>query len=173
MGHLVVDGKITSRFDREVAIAPGHGVIASQEVNGARVLSPPRRVGRLVRAAHAFCRRSPRVSGGQGKGARVVDPRPGLATVTTGDRDGGRRLARHSTSRCRSNNSLPRASVNVVLDRRISHLLVSLVRHDLSTVVAMCVATLDATPGIIPRMLFFRRHRQPCLAKCVASLVVM
>jgi len=40
MGHLVVDGKITSRFDREVAIAPGHGVIASQEVKGARVLSP-------------------------------------------------------------------------------------------------------------------------------------
>jgi len=35
MVHLVVDGRTTSRFDREMAMAPGHGVIASQEVKGA------------------------------------------------------------------------------------------------------------------------------------------
>jgi len=35
MVHLVVDGRITSRFDREMAMALGHGVIASHEVKGA------------------------------------------------------------------------------------------------------------------------------------------
>ena len=82
-------------------------------------------------------------------------------------------MANHSTSRCRSDNSLPRASVDGVLDRRISNLLVLLVHLGFITAVATCVEILAATPGIIQRMLSLRRHRQPCLAKCVAGLVVM
>jgi len=34
MVHLVVDGRTTSRFDREMAMAPGHGVIVSKDVKG-------------------------------------------------------------------------------------------------------------------------------------------
>jgi len=69
MVHLVVDGKTTSRFDREMAMAPGQGVIVSKEVKGSRALSALRRVGRLVRTAHALCRHSPTISGGRGKEA--------------------------------------------------------------------------------------------------------
>ena len=174
MVHLVVvDGRITSRFVREVATAPGHGVIVSQKVKASRVLSPLRRAGRLARAAHIFRRRSLRISRGQGKGARAIDPRPGLTTTTTGGQDGGRRLASHSTSRCRSNSSPLRDSVDGVLDRRTNNLPVSPVRHGPSAAVAMCVATLSATQGVIRRALSPRRQRQLCLVKCVASLVAM
>jgi len=152
---------------------PGHGVIVNQKVKASRVLSPLRRAGRLARAAHIFRRRSLRISRGQGKGARAIDPRPGLTTTTTGGQDGGRRLASHSTRCCRNNSSPLRDSVDEILDSRTNNLPVSPVRHGPSAAVAMCVATLSATQGVIRRALSPRRHRQLCLVKCVASLVAM
>ena len=147
-------GRVTS-LHKVTMTVPGHRWIAVRQGRGPLAFSPHRRDGRHVRVVCVIRRHSPEVSGCQGKGARVLVPRP-RAMQATGDPVGGHPQATEVANR-RFTNSIRRGN-NVGTRATSSRQQLLTCRHPVDV---MSAVIWDATPCSMDPTPCPHRHHRP------------